>query len=202
METDQRQVELVDATVASQFARAALLTVLLGAAAQIAIPIPGPSPPITLQVLFVFLAGLILGPVWGSFSMILYLTAGAIGVPIFANFGSGIGILFGQSGGFLWSYPLAAALIGLFVHRGYRSHGLRDPAAVSLPLVVAALVTGTILIYGMGAAYIAMLLELTAWQAITAAVIPYIPGEILKIAAAIAIVRSGRLPTPGYQSGR
>ncbi|ELY96560.1 BioY protein [Natrialba chahannaoensis JCM 10990] len=202
METDQQQVDLVDDAIVSQFARAALLTVLLGAAAQIVIPIPGPSPPITLQVLFVFLAGLVLGPVWGSFSMILYLTAGAIGISIFANFGSGIGVLFGETGGYLWSYPLAAALIGLLVHRDYRSHGLRDPATVSLPLVVAALVAGTILIYGMGAAYMAMLLELTAWQAITAAVIPFIPGEIMKMAAAIAIVRSGRLPTSGRQSGR
>lgn len=190
METDQRGVELVDDAVVHRFARAVLLATLLGAVAPIAIPFPLSPVPITLQVLIVFLAGLVLGPIWGAFSMILYLTAGAAGVPIFAGFNAGIGVLFADTGGYLWSYPFAAALIGLFVHRGT---DLRDPANVSLPVVVTALVAATILIYGMGSAYMSLILELNAWEAVTTGALLFIPGEIVKIAAAVAIVRSGRL---------
>lgn len=190
METEQASVDLVEGDVVRQFARAAILAALLGAVAPIAIPLPLSPAPVTLQVLFVFLAGLVLGPVWGTISILLYLTAGAIGLPVFSGLEAGLGTLVGQTGGFLWSYPLAAALIGLIVHRGT---SLRDPAAVALPTVIVALVAATILIYAMGAAYAAWLLELEAWEAIVGFALPFIPGELLKMAAAVAIVRSGRL---------
>ncbi|WP_440770216.1 biotin transporter BioY [Natronorubrum sp. DTA28] len=190
METEGSSVELVDGDVVRQFARAAVLAALLGAVAPVAIPLPLSPAPLTLQVLFVFLAGLVLGPVWGSVSMLLYLTAGAIGIPVFAGWEAGLGTLFGPTGGYLWSYPIAAALIGSVVHRGT---DLRDPAAIPFPIVVTALVMGTIVIYGMGTAYAAWLLELEAWEAITGFALPFIPGELLKMAAAIAIVQSGRI---------
>lgn len=190
MATERNSVEAVDDTVVRQFARAAVLAALVGATASVSIPIPLSPAPITLQVLFVFLAGLVLGPVWGSISLLLYLAAGAVGLPVFAGMSGGFGVLLGNSGGYLWSYPIAAALIGALVHRGT---ALRDLTAVSLPIVVVALVAGTIVIYGMGAAYMAWLLELGAWEAITAGVLPFIPGEIVKMAAAVAIVRSGRI---------
>ncbi|SDJ51802.1 biotin transporter BioY [Natronorubrum texcoconense] len=190
METEGSSVELVDGDVVRQFARAAVLAALLGAVAPVAIPLPLSPAPLTLQVLFVFLAGLVLGPVWGSVSMLLYLTAGAIGIPVFAGWEAGLGTLFGPTGGYLWSYPVAAALIGAVVHRGT---DLRDPAAVPLPIVVVALVMGTIVIYGMGTGYAAWLLELEAWEAIAGFALPFIPGELLKMAAAIAIVQSGRI---------
>jgi biotin transport system substrate-specific component len=191
MATEGHSVDPVDDAVVRQFARAAVLAALIGASVLVTIPVPiSGAPPITLQVLFVFLAGLVLGPVWGPISLVLYLAAGAVGVPVFAGMSSGIGVLVGYTGGYLWSYPIAAALIGALVRRGTTLRDLRD---ASLPVVVGALVAGTILIYGMGAAYMAWVLDMAAWEAITAGVLPYIPGEILKMAAAIAIVRSGRI---------
>ncbi|ELY47281.1 biotin transporter BioY [Natronorubrum sulfidifaciens] len=190
MATEQNSVDLVDGDIVRQFARAALLAALLGAAAPVSIPIPLSPAPITLQVLFVFLAGLVLGPVWGPTSILLYLAAGAIGLPVFSGMSAGLGVLVGNTAGYLWSYPLAAGLIGLMVHRDTE---LRDPAAVSLPVVIVALVVGTILIYGMGTGYMAWLLELGAWEAISLGALPFLPGELLKIAAAIAIVKSGRI---------
>ncbi|AGB38471.1 biotin transporter BioY [Natronococcus occultus] len=192
MATKRSDVDLVDADVVGAFARAALLATLLGAVAPIAIPIPFSPAPITLQVLFVFLAGLLLGPVWGPASILLYLVAGGIGLPVFAGMNGGLGVLVGDSAGYLWSYPLAAALIGLIVHRGT---DLRDPAAVSTPVVVAALVAATALIYAMGVGYMAWLLELELWEAVTVGALPFIPGEVLKIVAAVAIVESGRIDT-------
>ncbi|MFA9417844.1 biotin transporter BioY [Natrinema sp. HArc-T2] len=192
MATEQNSVELVDDTVVRQFARAAVLAALIGASILVSIPIPLSPAPITLQVLFIFLAGLVLGPVWGGFSVLLYLIAGAVGVPVFAGMNSGLGVLIGNTAGYLWSYPIAASLIGVVVHRGTT---LRDLREVSLPLVVGALVMATIVIYGMGTAYMAWLLDMSAWEAIAAGALPFLPGELLKMIAAIAIVRSG-LITP------
>ncbi|AEH37027.1 biotin transporter BioY [Halopiger xanaduensis] len=190
MATERQSVDRVSGDVVRQFARAALIAALIGASAPVTIPIPLSPAPITLQVLFVFLAGLVLGPIWGTFSLVLYLAAGAVGLPVFAGMNGGPGVLVGQTAGYLWSYPIAAGLIGLAVHRGT---ALRDPAAQPLPVVVAALVAGTVLIYGMGVGYMAWLLEMNLWEAVTAGALPFIPGEILKMAAAIAIVKSGRI---------
>ena len=190
MATNDRSVDLVEGGVVRQFARAAVLAALLGAVAPVSIPIPLSPAPITLQVLFVFLAGLVLGPVWGSVSMLLYLAAGAIGLPVFAGMNGGFGHLFGATGGYLWSYLLAAALIGVVVHGGTE---LRDPADVPMAVVVAALVAATLLIYAMGTAYMAWVLDLEAWEAITMGALPFVPGELLKIAAAIAIVETEQI---------
>lgn len=190
MATNRETVDLVDGAVVRQFARAAVLAALVGASIVATIPYPFSPAPITLQVLFVFLAGLVLGPVWGTVSMLLYLIAGAAGLPVFANMTAGLGPLFGRTGGFLWSYPFAAALIGAVVHRGT---DLRDPAEVPLPIVVGALVAGTLVIYGLGAGYAAWVQNLEAWEAIAGYALPFVPAELAKMAAAIAIVESGRI---------
>ncbi len=188
METERTEVDLIDGDVVKSFARAAVLASLLGASAYVAIPI-GPVP-ITLQVLVVFLAGLYLGPYWGSVSVLLYLVAGAIGAPVFSGGTAGVGVLVGPTGGYLLGYAIAPLVIGLLVHDGHR---IRDPATVSLGVVVAALVAATLLIYGLGAGWLAWVLELSATEAAAQGVIPFIPGELLKIAAAIGIVKSGRI---------
>lgn len=211
MSTDHEydSVTLVPEAVVRPFARAAVLAALTGAMALVSIPIPISPAPLTLQVLFVFLAGLYLGPVWGPVSMLLYLVAGAAGAPVFANGAAGIGVLVGKTGGFLWSYPIAAFLIGAIVHGrhglgigsvdptdhdgssgGLERLSIRDPADAALSTLVVALVLATLVIYAMGAAYGMWLLELTPGEAITLFVAPFVVGELLKLAAAIAIVRS------------
>lgn len=192
MKTEQNNVDLVSGDVVHSFARAALLAALLGAVAPVSIPIPLSPAPITLQPLFIYLAGLLLGPVWGTVSLVLYLTAGAIGLPVFAGMKGGLGVLVGTTAGYLWSYPLAALLIGLLVHRGT---DLRNPANVSLPIVISALVVATLLIYAMGVSYMAWVLgpKMTLVDAVFAGALPFIPGEILKMAAAIAVIKSKRI---------
>ncbi|NUC71092.1 biotin transporter BioY [Haloterrigena sp. SYSU A558-1] len=194
MATNRETVDLVDGDVVRQFARAAVLAALVGASIFVTIPYPFSPAPITLQVLFVFLAGLVLGPVWGAVSMLLYLTAGAAGLPVFSGMEAGFGPLVGNTAGYLWSYPLAAALIGAVVHRGT---DLRNPADVPLPIVVAALVAATVLIYAVGTAYAAWLQALEPWEAIAGYALPFVPAELVKMVAAIAIVKSGRLEPVG-----
>src|SRR3954453_9213165 len=88
-------------------------TLALAAAAQITIPIPNSPVPFTLQPLVVVLAGLMLGPVAGASSMILYLLAGAVGLPVFSPVGAPGALRFiGPTGGYLIAYPVAAWAAG------------------------------------------------------------------------------------------
>lgn len=87
--------------------------------AQIAIPV---NPvPFTLQTMIVLLAGALLGPKNGAYSQLVYLTAGAVGIPVFAGGTLGIAILFGPTGGYLLAFPLGAYLTGHLIQK-YKSY--------------------------------------------------------------------------------
>ncbi|MFC3958646.1 biotin transporter BioY [Halovivax cerinus] len=212
MSTDHRfdSVELVPASIVRPFARAAVFAALTGVAAIAELQTPLSPAPVTLQVLFVFLAGLYLGPVWGSISMLLYLAAGAVGAPVYSGGDAGLGILFGNTGGFLLSYPVAAFVIGVPVH-GRAGLGLgsgwpwrpgerndffdrvivRDPADAPLPVLVFALAVGALVVYAFGAAYVTILLDLSPATATVQYVVPFLPVEFLKLIAALLVVRAG-----------
>lgn len=96
---------------------AALFAALTGAVAWFKIPLPFTPVPITLQTLMVLLSGTMLGPYYGALAMLLYLTVGAIGLPVFAGGSSGVGALLGPTGGYLFSYPVAAYLIGVITQK-------------------------------------------------------------------------------------
>jgi biotin transport system substrate-specific component len=88
--------------------------VALAVASRVAIPLPGTPVPMTLQPLAVVLAGLWLGPVAGAASMVLYVLAGAAGLPVFAPMGPpGLARLFSATGGYILAYPVAAYIAGL-----------------------------------------------------------------------------------------
>jgi biotin transport system substrate-specific component len=90
----------------------------VAAASQIAIPLPFTPVPITLQPMLVILAGMMLGPIAGATSMLVYLAAGAAGLPVFTPVGApGIARLFGPTGGYLIAYPVAAFVAGSIATR-------------------------------------------------------------------------------------
>ena len=149
-----------------------------------------PSAPVTLQVLGVFLAGILLGPLWGAGALVLYLLAGAIGAPVFAQGAAGIGVLLGPTGGYLLSYPVATAVVGAIVHRGL---DLRDPREVGLPTLVGAMAAGTGIIYALGIVGLIGGLDLGLAEAFITGAVVFLPAEALKIAAAVGIVRSEEL---------
>ncbi|MGH7719721.1 MAG: biotin transporter BioY, partial [Gemmatimonadaceae bacterium] len=107
----------------------------LAAASQVALPVPGTPVPVTLQPLAVVLAGLWLGPVAGAASMVLYLAAGALGLPVFAPMGPpGVVRLFGPTGGYLWAYPVAAWIAGTIGARlpGFWGRALASAAGIAM----------------------------------------------------------------------
>ncbi len=187
--TTTSEVQLVGDETTLNIARAALFAALVGAFAYVSFPFPGTPVPVTLQVLGVFLAGILLGPVWGGAALVLYLAAGAIGAPVFSGGTAGVAILLGgePTFGYLWSYPIAAALIGLVVHGGLE---VRDPSAVGLPRLVGAMVAGTAVIYALGTVGFVFVTGVGVVEALLATVAPFVVPEILKMAAAVAVVRS------------
>lgn len=193
MATNTESVDLVGDETVTNIARAALFAALMGAFAYVSFPNPlAAGVPITLQVLGVFLAGIMLGPVWGAIAMVLYLVAGAIGAPVFSGGAAGIGHLIASPTlGFLWSYPIAAAAVGLVVHRGVE---LTEYKSASTPTLVGAMVLGTAIIYALGTVGFAAI-QYDPWyaslgRAFVVSSLPFIPVEAIKIAAAVGIVKS------------
>ncbi|SFR33751.1 biotin transporter BioY [Halogeometricum limi] len=187
MATNTDSVELVGDAVVGNVARAALFAALTGAFAFVSFPNPISPVPVSLQVLGVFLAGIFLGPVWGGASIALYLVAGAAGAPIFAGGQAGLGPLFGYTGGFLWSYPVAAALVGVAVHG---TSELRDPAEVGLGRLVGGMVLGTVVIYTLGTLGFSIVQDVGLVEAFVVSALAFVPFEAVKIAAAVGVVRS------------
>jgi len=187
MSTETESVELVGDDVVGNVARAALFAALTGAFAYVSFPNPISPVPVSLQVLGVFLAGIFLGPVWGGASLAFYLAAGAAGAPIFAGGQAGFGPLVGYTAGYLWSYPIAAALIGAVVH-GF--DGLDDPETVGTVRLVAGMVAGTVVIYALGTVGFALVQNVGLVQAFAVSALAFVPFEAVKIAAAVGVVRS------------
>ena len=108
----ERRSAVVTAAGAVGFALA------IAAASQVAVPLPGTPVPLTLQPMLVVLAGLWLGPRAGAASMLLFLAAGAAGLPVFSPMGPpGLLRLAGPTGGYLLAYPAAAFVAGTLARR-------------------------------------------------------------------------------------
>jgi biotin transport system substrate-specific component len=150
--------------------------VALAAASQVAIPLPGTPVPMTLQPLVVVLAGLWLGPVAGATSMVLYLLAGAAGLPVFAPMGApGFARLLGPTGGYLWAYPVAALVAGLVADRR-RDFAFRALAAAA----------GIAVIHAGGFLQL-LFLTGSARRAIAIGATPFLLLDLLKVLAAAAL---------------
>jgi len=151
---------------------------LVALAAQLAVPLPGTPVPMTLQPLAVLLVGGLLGPGLGSASLLLYLLAGAAGLPVFTPLGApGLARLFGPTGGYLLAFPVAAALVGWATARRPGWSGL-----VAGPLL------GMVAIHAGGWAQLAALTG-SVRAALAAGVVPFAVGDTLKIAVAALVLR-------------
>lgn len=78
----------------------------------LAIPIGGATVPLSLQTFFAILAGFILGPRLGAFTMTVYMFVGLAGVPVFAGLSAGPVALVSPTGGFIISFIIVAFVSG------------------------------------------------------------------------------------------
>ncbi len=170
--------------------RVSLFAALIAAGSYISIPLPGSPVPVVLANLFVVLAGIVLGARAGAASVIVYLALGAAGLPVFSAGAGGLVHFAGPTGGYLVGYLFAALFAGavarpLLPAGVSRSH--RRTAGTALFGFLAALI-GLAVIYVPGVIWMAFLLELDAPAALTAGLIPFLPGDLAKAAAAGAAV--------------
>ncbi len=114
--------------------------------AQISAPLPFTPVPVTLQVFAVLLSGLLLGRRWSTVAQLQYLMLGAVGLPVFALGRSGMSVLFGLTGGYLLSYPVAAGLTGWFSGK-----------KPSLGGQLGACLLGIGVVYGLGCLWLALM---------------------------------------------
>ena len=94
-----------------QIAVTAVFAALTAVLAQVSVPLPV-GVPITLQVFAAALCGYVLGSGRGAAALGIYIILGAVGIPVFSNFTGGVGVIFGKTGGFIWGFPVLAALCG------------------------------------------------------------------------------------------
>ena len=107
---------------AISFASVLFVAALTAAAAQISVPLPFTSVPLTFQPMIVLLGGLALGSKLGLASQVVYLAAGIAGLPVFAASATlppGPLRLLGPTGGYLMAYPVAAFVVGYLAERGF-----------------------------------------------------------------------------------
>jgi biotin transport system substrate-specific component len=171
-------IRQIPRTLAGKSFLAIAATGLVALCAHVSIPLFFTPVPITLQTFAVILIGLTLGPALGASTMLLYLAEGAAGLPVFSPHGpGGIAQLLGPTAGYLLSYPLAAAAAGSVV-RAFRTFRPQFHAAILGGFAA------SLLIFALGASWLAHLLHLTPAATFSFAITPFLPGEVLKIAAA------------------
>ncbi len=181
-------IPLASTTAPAVWLRAAGI-VLLGSAlaavcARVSVPLFFTPVPLSLAPFAVLLLGLLLTPRLAAATFTAYLAEGAVGLPVFAPtpLVPGLAHLFGPTGGYLLAYPLAALLIS-FLYRRTR------PGFTAATLSAAA---GSLAILACGAVWLAVLTHASAQSVFTVSVLPFLPGDALKIAAAAALANGFR----------
>jgi biotin transport system substrate-specific component len=153
-------------------------SLLLWASAKIQVPFW--PVPMTMQPMVVLLIGALYGPALGVATVLLYLAEGAVGMPVFAGTparGIGLPYMLGPTGGYMVGWLFAAALAGWTVAR------TRRPL-----LVLLGLTASMALIYLFGFAWLAGAIGIE--QAFAGGIVPFVPGDLIKIGLATAIVLS------------
>lgn len=147
---------LIDLALVSAFAALIAVCAILPA-----IKVGAGIVPITLQTFAVLLAGAVLGARRGFLAVLLYIAAGAAGLPVFSGGASGLAVLTGPTAGYIAGFPLAAALCGFLVERLPRRQ-----AATNVPLVfLSGLVSSALFIHTLGMAGLVLRVDLTWAQA-------------------------------------
>ena len=170
----------------------ALFAAVLAAASWISVPLPFTPIPINLGTLAVTLTGALLGKKYGPLSVIIYILLGAVGVPVFAGFTGGLGHIAGPTGGYIIGYITSSFICGAVIDRFYEkvSKGTSKLAgfAIKYVLIAAAAFLGTASCYTIGIIWFMYLTGNNLSASLTMCVIPFLPCDFLKIAAAAVSV--------------
>jgi len=153
-------------------------SLLLTASAKVQVPFW--PVPMTMQTFAVLIIGMAYGPRLGVATVALYLAQGALGLPVFAGTAAGVPYMAGLTGGYLAGFMAAAVVLGVLARRGW-DRGLLSG--------LAAFVIGDVVLFACGMAWLSVLAGFET--AVHAGLLPFLPGEALKIALAAAMMAAG-----------
>jgi biotin transport system substrate-specific component len=172
----------------------ALFAALIAVSGFLIIPLPG-GIPIVLKNMFVVLSGTVLGSFYGGIAVLIFLFAGLLGIPVFVIPG-GPGAFLTPLGGYLLGYfagSLAAGLICGLPTVGKKKPGLK----LWIKLTIASFV-GFFLILACGALYLIPLNSMPLKAALAAGIVPFLPGDIIKLVISIPLALKLRPITARY----
>lgn len=159
--------------------RIALFTALTCILAPMSIPIPISPVPISLTNFVIFLSVYILDRRSALISYVLYLLLGIAGLPVFSGYSGGPAKLAGPTGGYLIGFIILIIIGGIFAERAHKSG--------KISLYIAGIVIGEAVMYVVGTMWLINQMGITFIQGLFAGVIPYIPGDIVKLVIAVII---------------
>ena len=161
-----------------------LSVALIAVCSWISIPL---SVPITLQTLGVCLVAGLFGLKRGTVATVAYILLGTIGVPVFAGFSSGIGIITGPTGGYIVGFIFTALIVGF----------VSDKQSGKLAGIVIAMIVGILVCYAFGTAWFAYVFAnkgepMTLYSILLVCVFPFIPFDAAKIVIAAILTNKLR----------
>ena len=150
----------------------ALMAALIAVCSQIQIPLP--AIPVNLALFAVHLSGALLGAAGGTLSAAVYVLLGVIGLPVFVGFRAGPAVLFGKTGGYILGYLFCAWLVGLLSRRH----------PFTFRRLCLSMTLGALVCYFFGTVWFMILTGLDLPAALSLCVLPFLPGDAVKIALA------------------
>ena len=155
----------------------ALFAAIIGIMAQLTIPLPFSPVPITGQTFAIGLAATILGKRYGTLSVLVYILLGIVGVPVFSGMSSGLGVVFGPTGGYIIGFIPSVFIMGWILER----------FGFTVTNAIIANIIGMIITLAFGAVWLKVSAELSWTAALTGGVTPFILVGIIKAVAAAMI---------------
>lgn len=153
----------------------ALFVAIIVVCAQIQIPM---TVPFTLQTLGIFMAAAMLGWKRGLISVAVYVLLGAVGLPVFAGFSGGIGILAGPTGGYIVGFLFTALVVGL----------MTDFLGRKLWVLAVSMVAGLAVCYAFGTVWFMIAYGTDFITALLTCVVPFLLADAAKIVVAAVLV--------------
>ena len=150
---------------------------LIGLMTAITCILPFSPVPISLTNLVIFISVFILGMKDATISFLIYLLLGAVGLPVFASFHAGLSVLAGPTGGYLIGFIFLALIQGFAMK--YFDRKL-------IPTIIGMLI-GMAVCYIFGTVWLAKLMSLSFKEGLFMGVIPYLPGDAVKIIIAVIV---------------
>jgi biotin transport system substrate-specific component len=178
-------VQLLPSRAARRVLAVVAFAALTALSAKVSLPLPGTPVFFTFGPMVVLLAGTLLGPRLGAYSQVLYLAAGAAGLPVFVA-GGGLAYLLGPTGGYLVAYPLAAFVAGALARGG-------------VARTLLGLAAGLLVIYLGGVAWLAILGSFS-W-AVMVGLKPFVLPDLVKVGLAAVATHLLRPRTNGLLEG-